>query len=104
MTLPGILVLPQQCGRSTQVGLARINQSIEAFAYCILGAQGNVQSSILGAGELAKDAQNEFLLLVEDTIRQPDITKSAQRYQLAVNEAKVQLNFAVCLGAWLMPA
>ena len=27
-----------------------------------------------------------------------------QRYQLAVNEAKVRLNLAVCPGAWLMPA
>jgi len=34
----------------TQVGLLRINQSIEAFDYCILGAQVNVRSSILGSG------------------------------------------------------
>ena len=27
-----------------------------------------------------------------------------QRYQLAVDEAKVRLNLAVCPGAWLMPA
>ena len=27
-----------------------------------------------------------------------------QRYQLAVAEAKVRLNLAVCPGAWLMPA
>ena len=27
-----------------------------------------------------------------------------QRYQLAVDQAKVRLNLAVCLGAWLMPA
>ena len=41
---------------------------------------------------------------MEDAIRQPDITKSVQRYQLAVDEAKVRLNLAVCPGAWLMPA
>ena len=33
----------------TQAGLSRINQSIEAFVYCILGAQVNVRSSILGS-------------------------------------------------------
>ena len=27
-----------------------------------------------------------------------------QRYQLAVDEAKVRLNLAVCPGSWLMPA
>ena len=88
----------------TQAGLSRINQSIEAFVYCILGAQVNVRSSILGEGGRAKEAQMEFLTLMEDAIRQPDITKSVQRYQLAVDEAKVRLNLAVCPGAWLMPA
>ena len=41
---------------------------------------------------------------MEDAIRQPGLAKSVQRYQLAVNEAKVRLNLAVCPGAWLMPA
>ena len=88
----------------TQAGLSRINQSIEAFVYCILGSQVNVRSSILGEGGRAKEAQTEFLTLVEDAIRQPDLAQSVQRYQLAVDEAKVRLNLAVCPGAWLMPA
>ena len=88
----------------TQAGLSRINQSIEAFVYCVLGSQVNVRSSILGSGGRAKEAQSEFLVLVEDAIRQPDLAKSIQRYQLAVDEAKVRLNLAVCPGAWLMPA
>ena len=41
---------------------------------------------------------------MEDAIRQPDLSKSVQRYQFAVEEAKVRLNLAVCPGAWLMPA
>ena len=84
--------------------MSRINQSIEAFVYCVLGSQVNVRSSILGSGGRAKEAQSEFLVLVEDSIRQPDLAKSVQRYQLAVDQAKVRLNFAVCPGAWLMPA
>ena len=32
------------------------------------------------------------------------MAKSVQRYQLAVDQAKVRLNLAVCPGAWLMPA
>ena len=77
---------PKTAAGLTQAGLSRINQSIEAYVYCILGAQ-----------------VNEFLTLMEDAIRQPDLAKSVQRYQLAVNEAKVRLNLAVCPGAWLMP-
>ena len=41
---------------------------------------------------------------MEDAIRQTDLAQSVQRYQLAVDEAKVRLNLAVCPGAWLMPA
>ena len=95
---------PKTSAGLTQAGLSRINQSIEAFVYCILGAQVNVRSSILGEGGRAKEAQTEFLTLMEDAIRQPDLSKSVQRYQLAVDEAKVRLNLAVCPGAWLMPA
>ena len=95
---------PKTAAGLTQAGLSRINQSIEAYVYCILGAQVNVRSSILLEGGRAKEAQTEFLTLMEDAIRQPDLAKSVQRYQLAVNEAKVRLNLAVCPGAWLMPA
>ena len=86
------------------MGLSRINQSIGAFVYCTLGVQVNVRSSILGEGGRAKEAQTEFLTLIEDAIRQPDLAQSVQRYQLAVDQAKVRLNPAVCPGVWLMPS
>jgi len=95
---------PNTASGLTQAGLSRINQSIEAFVYCILGTQVNVRSSILGSGGRAKEAQNEFLVLVEDAIRQSDLAQSVQRYQLVVDEAKVRLNLAICPGAWLTPA
>jgi len=41
---------------------------------------------------------------MEGAITQPDLAKSVQRYQLAVDEAKVRLNLAVAPMAWLMPA
>lgn len=81
-----------------------MNQSIEAFVYCVLGAQVNVPSSILGDGGWAKEAQSEFLVLLEDAIEQPDLAKSVQRYQLTLDEAKVGLDLAVAPGVWLMPS
>ena len=96
--------VPKTAAGLTQAGLSRINQSIEAFVYCILGAQVNVRSSILGEGGRAKEAQTEFLTLMEESIILQDLAQSVQRYQLAVDEAKVRLNLAVCPGAWLMPA
>jgi len=41
--------------------------------------------------------------LTEDTIRQPDLSQSEQRYQLAVDQVKVRLNLVVCPGVWLIP-
>ena len=86
----------------TQAGMSRLNQTIEAFVYCILGSQVNVRSSIIGSGGSAKEAQGEFLVLMEDAIRQTDISKSVQRFQLAVDEAKVRLNLAISPGTWLI--
>ena len=56
----------------TQAGMAKLNQSIEAFVYCILGAQANVWWSILSSSRSSKGAQREFLFLVEDVIRKSD--------------------------------
>ena len=95
---------PNTASGLPQAGLARINQSIEVFVYCTLGAQVNVRSSILGSGGRAREAQSEFLVLMEDAIRQPNLAKSVQRYQLAVDLAKVRLNLTVAPMAWLMPA
>jgi len=86
----------------TQAGLARINQSIEAFVYCVLCAQVNVRSSILGSGGRAREARSEFLVLMESAITQADLAASVQRYQLAVDQAKVRLNLAVAPMTWLM--
>ena len=65
--------VPNKAEGLTQAGLSRINQSIEAFVYCVLGAQVNVRSSILGDGGRAKEAQTEFLVLLEEAIRQSSI-------------------------------
>ena len=46
----------------TQAEMAKLNQSIEAFVYCILGAQVNVRSSVLDSPGSAKGAQHEFFV------------------------------------------
>lgn len=78
--------VPDKANGLTPPGLSCLNQSIEAFVYCNIGAQVNVRSSILGDGGRAKEAQSEFLVLLEDAIRQQYLAKSVQRYQLAVNQ------------------
>ena len=88
----------------TSAGLRRINQSIESFCFAILGAQVNVRSSIAGSQGSSIETQREFLGLVEDAIRNPEISKSVQRFQLAIESAKVRLDLAISPGTWLLPS
>ena len=88
----------------TSAGLSRINQSIESFCFSILGSQVNVRSSIAGSQGSSSETQREFLSLVEDAIRNPDISKSVQRFQLAIESAKVRLDLAISPGTWLLPS
>ena len=69
-----------------------------------MGAQVNVRSSIAGSQGSSIETQREFLSLVEDAIRNPDISKSVQRFQLAIESAKVRLDLAISPGTWLLPS
>ena len=84
--------------------MSRINQSIESFCFSILGSQVNVRSSITGSQGSSIETQREYLSLVEDAIRNPDISKSVQRFQLAIESAKVRLDLAISPGTWLLPS
>ena len=88
----------------TSAGLSRINQSIESFCYAILGSQVDVRSSISGSQGSAIETQRQFLSMVEDAIRNPNISKSVQRFQLAIQSAKVRLDLAISPGLWLLPS
>ena len=64
----------------------------------------NVRSSISGSQGSSIETQREFLSLVEDAIRNPDLGKSVQRFQLAIESAKVRLDLAISPGTWLLPS
>ena len=88
----------------TRVGLGRLNRSIEALVYCVLGAQANVRNPIVGSGGGVQEAQQEMLLLFESAVIEESISKSITRYQLAIQNAKVELDFAIAPGTWLLPS
>ena len=88
----------------TSAGLSRINQSIESFCYAILGSQVDVRSSIDGSQGSSIETQRQFLSMIEDAIRNPDLGKSVQRFQLAIESAKVRLAIAISPGTWLLPS
>ena len=96
--------VPSQGIGLTRRGMGRINRSLEAFVYCVLGAQVNIRSGIVGDSGGAVEAQQEMLKLFESAVIEEDLATSVQRYQLAVQEAKLRLDLAIAPGIWLMPS
>ena len=96
--------VPNQTSGLTLNGLGRINRSIEAFGYCILGAQANTRSSILGNLGTARNTQTDFLVLIEDSIKTLAVSSGPVKYQDAIEATKVRLNFAVGRGVLLLPS
>jgi len=96
--------IPQKGVGITKAGMSPLNQSIEAFVYCVLGAQINTRSPIISDFGSAKETQDVFLKLFESSVIGKDISKSIQRYQLAIQEAKVKLDLAISPGCWLLPS
>ena len=60
----------------TYAGLACINQSIEAYYYCILGTQARTCSTIHGISGGAIETQRQFLDRIEDSIVFKNISNS----------------------------
>ena len=96
--------IPQKGQGITKAGMSRLNQSIEAFVYCVLGSQVNTRSSIIGDSGSAKETQDVFLQLFKSSVIEKDISKRIQRYQFAIQEAKVKLDLAISPGSWLLPS
>ena len=88
----------------TRAGLARINQSIEAYCYCILSVQARTRSTIHGVSGCAIEMQREFHERIEDSITLKNISASVQRYQEAIADTRMRLDFSVAKGVWLMPS
>ena len=96
--------IPSRGHGLTRKGMGRINRSLEAFVYCVLGSQVNIRSSIVGNSGGAVETQQEMLKLFESSVIEEDLSTSVQRYQLAVQEAKLRLDTAIAPGIWLMPS
>ena len=96
--------VPSEGNGLTRRGMGRINRSLEAFVYCVLGAQVNIRSGIVGDSGGAVEAQQEMLKLFESAVIEENLATSVQRYQLAVQESKLRLDLAFAPGIWLMPS
>ena len=95
---------PNHAKGFTNIGLARINQTIQAFCYSVLGAQANSHTSIIGDSGSAKNTQLNFLTLMEDAIKTLDASNGPVKYQNAIERTKTRLDFAIARGVLLNPS
>ena len=87
----------------TRAGVERVNDSIRAYVWAILGSQAQTHTGILGAGT-AFDAQKQFVADVEDAISSPvDLPSAIKCYQDTLQYAHTEVNFAFGTGLYMAP-
>ena len=90
-----------------KAGVARINSSIRAYVYCVLGAQAQTRSAITGNTNTAFDVQKQFTTLMEDAIHgegSSTLVQSINRYQNAIASTHSKLDYAIGPNLYLIPS
>jgi hypothetical protein len=89
----------------TRAGIERLNDSIRTYVYCILGAQVQARTAIIGQIGTSPDAQKQFIKNFEDAIyANLSIPDSIDRYQNAINNSHSKLDFAIGSGLYMIPS
>ena len=90
---------------NTQYTKAHVVNPVTLSCCCaLILKQVNIRSGIVGNSGGAVEAQQEMLKLFESAVIEENLATSVQRYQLAVQEAKLRLDLAIAPGIWLMPS
>ena len=81
--------------------MVRIDESIRAYVYCILGSQAQTRSNILTSAE----TQQNFVDLLEQSIRSLfSIPESIEKYQNAISNTNCRVDFVVGTGLYMIPS
>ena len=88
----------------TPLGLKLLQQSVESYVYCVLGAQAQTRWSIVGKGAKSLQTQDVFHKLFKDTVAQDDVSVSISNMRGAIKDTNVVLNMAVSPGLILIPS
>ena len=87
----------------TKVGIMWLNDSIRTYVYCVLSAQAETRTAIIGSFGTELDAQKQFIKLLEDSINQhADIPTSIARYQKALTDTHTRLDYVIAPGLYII--
>ena len=81
-----------------------LQKAIEAFVYCVLGAQVKTRWAITGAEAKSFETQVIFHQLVEETIAQSNDAVMITNMRAAISGSNVLLDLAVIPGVILVPS
>ena len=88
----------------TQAGVERLNDSIRTYVWCILSAQTQTRSNIIGTGT-SFDSQKQFLANLEDAINSAvDLPSSIDRYQNTLRYARSKVDYVVGCNLYMIPS
>ena len=93
-------VVPDHSASFTNSGIVRLNDSIRAYVYSLLGAQ--VQARRDGA---LLESQQQFLAIVNDLINEKQsLEESIKNFENALSETVGIINYVVAKGLYVIPA
>ena len=81
-----------------------MQKAVEAYVYCVLGAQANTRWKIVGAGAKSLQTQEAFAKLAKETVAQDDDTVLISNMRTAVKATNVVLNLAILPRMILIPS
>ena len=99
--------IPRKGKGFSQPGIQRINDSIRAYVYCVLVAQSQTRSPIVGDSSTAFDAQKEFLVLLEDRISQSQrltLPEMIAKYDDAITQTYRRIDYAIGPNLYMIPS
>jgi len=93
--------IPEKSEGFTKAGVVRLDDSIRAYVYCVLGSQAQTRSNILTSPE----TQQNFVDLLEQSIQSLfSIPESIEKYQNAVSSTNSTVNYTIETGLYMIPA
>ena len=88
----------------TRAGVERLNESIRAYVWCLLGSQAQVRSDVLN-DSTGFEVQKQYLANLEDAINSAvDLPSSIERYQDVLRYARSKVDFVVGTGLYMLPS
>ena len=81
-----------------------LQKAVEAFVYCVLGAQVKTRWAIMGVGAKSSETQVIFHQLVEETIAQSNDAVMITNMRAAISGSNLLLNMAIIPGVILVPS